>query len=316
MNASAWVARRRRAPFEPVGDRKDMAPRFSRFAAAMEATPPPSAQVLPEDRPLATAPPAAVRRAPAPIVVEQPARPQAAAWIASEPDAWVASEPDAWVASEPEVTASAPKVVPDPKVMPERTEPEPRGTMAPEAYSQIKPPPVIPRRPIVEETGRGDVPWLGICSWLLLCGALFASLIGWPGQTSLDRVSQLWSDSLSSTRQAVGLGQQEATPMQSAALPHDPQSWTALPDTGGDLQALPPTELAPPIAPSTVERIPGGPPLPQFKPIVDGVAAKFSNAFFEIGERLQEGGNTDAAIHMREQGSKLDPWRAHGGSEL
>jgi hypothetical protein len=103
--------------------------------------------------------------------------------------------------------------------------------------------------------------------------------------------------------------------VQSAGLPQDAQTWTALPDTAGDPQTLPPVEPAPPIG-STVERIPGGPPLPQFKPIVDGVAAKFSNAFFEMGERLQQEGDTDAAIHMRQQGSKLDPWRAPGGSEL
>jgi hypothetical protein len=175
------------------------------------------------------------------------------------------------------------------------------------ASAETVPPPVIPRRPVVEDAGRGDVPWLGICSWLLLCGALFASLIGWPTQPSLDRVLQLASSMFWNAGPAAGPGQDDPTPVQSAALPHDRESWTTLPETGGDPQMLPATELAPPIVGSSraVERIPGGPPLPQFKPIVDGVAAKFSNAFFEIGERMQQEGDTDAAIEMRRQGSKL-----------
>lgn len=304
MNAGAWVARRRRAAFEPVSDRQSAAPRFSRFAAAMEATPPPSAQVLPDDGTIATesrpvaprgvAPRAAAPLAARPIVVEQPpAEPQAAERVIPEPI------PESIV------------VAPGPRVVPEWKQPAPVGEAAPISAAA----PVMPRRPVALDAGRGDIPWLGIGSWLLLCGALFTSLIGWPSQTSLDRVSQLWSDSVWSTEPGAGPGQQEPAPVQSAGLPQDAQAWTTLPDTAGDPQTLPPIEAAPPIG-STVERIPGGPPLPQFKPIVDGVAAKFSNAFYEMGERLQQEGDTDAAIHMRQQGSKLDPWRAPGGSEL
>ncbi len=308
MNAGAWVARRRRAAFEPVSDRRDGAPRFSRFAAAMEAAPPPSAQVLPNDGATALAPRATPPRA---------MPPRATAPLAARPI--VVEQPPAGPAVAERVAAEPTVVAPGPRVVPEWKKPEPVDQAAPIAYGEIAPP-VMPRRPVVEDAGRGDIPWLGIGSWLLLCGALFASLIGWPSQTSLDRVSQLWSESVWSTEPAAGPGQQEPTPVQSAALPQDPQTWTALPDTNGDPQTLPPTELAPPIGPGgldgTVERIPGGPPLPQFKPIVDGVAAKFSNAFFEMGERLQQEGDTDAAIHMRQQGSKLDPWRSSGGSEL
>jgi hypothetical protein len=256
------------------------------------------------------------------MVVRQPAVtadiPQAV------PEPKVASGPT--VMPEPRVIAE-PRVVPEPKVVPEpmvvlepKMMPEPRavleraapasaeraGTMPPSAYAQITPPPVIPRRPVLEDSGRSDVPWLGIGSWLLLCGALFASLVGWPSQTSLDRVSQLWSDSVPTTETAAGLQD----------LPHGSQTWTALPDTGGDPKSLPPTELAPPIAPRTLERIPGGPPLPQFKPIVDGVAAKYTNASTETAERLQPVGETDAAHEMRRQGNQLDPWRAPNGSEL
>jgi hypothetical protein len=308
MNAGAWVARRRRAVFEPVGNRKDSAPRFSRFAAAMEAAPPPSAQVLPHDGSTAAAP-----RLEAPRVTP----PRAAATLAARPI--VVERPPAGPPAAERVTPEPIVVAPGPRVVPEWKEPEPVAQAVPIAYGEMTPP-VMPRRPVVEDSGRGDIPWLGIGSWLLLCGALFASLIGWPSQTSLDRVSQLWSDSVWSTEPAAGPGQQAPNPVQSAALPQDPQAWTALPDTAGDPQTLPPTELAPPIGSAgsdgTVERIPGGPPLPQFKPIVDGVAAKFSNAFFEMGERLQQEGDTDAAIHMRRQGSKLDPWRTSGGSEL
>lgn len=317
MNAGAWVARRRRAPFEPVAERRDSAPRFSRFAAAMEATPPPSAQVLPEAGPLAGLTRPVVSR---PVVVRrQPPRVETPAPPAPQPTASVAPEPRVAVAPEPKVAVA-------PQVVPRWEEPEPvEAAEPPRVDAFAGPPPVIPRRPVAEETGRGDIPWLGICSWLLLCGALFASLVGWPGQSSLsgvtagvtDSVERLWARTIWGTDDTETPGPDA---VQSAALPDGAQGWTALPRTSADPQTLPPTELAPPIAPTTtgrtVERIPGGPPLPQFKPIVDGVAAKFSNAFFEMGDRLQQEGNTDAAVHMRRQGSKLDPWREHSSSDL
>jgi hypothetical protein len=56
--------------------------------------------------------------------------------------------------------------------------------------------------------------------------------------------------------------------------------------------------------------------LPQFKPSLDRVAAKFSSAFVEIGDRLQQQGDFDAALHMRRQGSNLNPWRGPVASDL
>jgi hypothetical protein len=177
----------------------------------------------------------------------------------------------------------------------------------------------VPRRPVGDtaDRARSDIPWLGIGSWVLLCAALFASLIGWPDQTAIDRVSWVWSNDSVST----AVDRAEPTPTHTPAAPSREQDWSAMtPGTAADLQGLPPTEMAPPIRPSeateTIQRAPGGPPLPQFKPNVDRVAAKFSNAFFEIGERLQQEGDFDAALHMRRQGSNLDPWKASGSSDL
>jgi hypothetical protein len=182
---------------------------------------------------------------------------------------------------------------------------------------------MVPRRPVIEGTGRSraDVPWLGIGSWLLLCGALFASLVGWPDQTALDRVTSLWSSEPPSASVARTPAQGEPTPSQGAPLPGDQQDWSAMTRDPADQPApLPPTELAPPIqseAPAgTAEPATSDPPLPRFKPSVDRVAAKFSNAFFEFGDRLQQRGDFDAAVHMRRQGTNLDPWRSAGASDL
>ena len=85
-------------------------------------------------------------------------------------------------------------------------------------------------------------------------------------------------------------------------------------------EALPPVELAPPIQPAPPAGPAGpasaDPPLPRFKPSVDRVAAKFSNAFFEFGDRLQREGDFDAALHMRRQGSSLNPWKSAGAPDL
>jgi hypothetical protein len=176
------------------------------------------------------------------------------------------------------------------------------------------------RRPVIEDArrSRADVPWLGIGSWLLLCGALFASLVGWPDQTALDRVTSMWRGEVTLSRTP---GQEEPTPTQAAPLPAREQDWSAMtPGPAREQEALPPTELAPPIRtdpPSdTVEPAADAPPLPRFKPSVDRVAAKFSNAFFEFGDRLQQEGDFDAAIHMRRQGTSLDPWKDPGASDL
>jgi hypothetical protein len=171
------------------------------------------------------------------------------------------------------------------------------------------------RRPVLEGSARTRIPWLGIGSWVLLCAALFASLLGWPGQTAVDRITGIWPGDVPSTVLAGRTGRTEPAP--EPATPTQNRSVTA-PDVGADQPALPPIELAPPIrsdeATGTAERAPGGPPLPHFKPNVDRVAAEFSNAFFEMGERLQQEGDFDAAIHMRRQGINLDPWKVPGTS--
>jgi len=305
MNSSAWVARRRRAPFEPTGERKDSAPRFTRFAAAMEAAPPPAAQVLLEDQ---TVPPAALPAARSrPIVVK--------AGLAA-PKARAASEATQSNSVAPEYAAE----VTHEGLMPgiaHATEPTDGG-----AVSQ----PVIPRRAGVDDGNGSRVPWLGLSSWLLLCAALFASLI-WPSQASFDRmaqlasfdrVSELWTRGFADVDVMTQPEPEDPAPVQSAALPPSEPAWSTLPEADAVPEVLPPTELAPPIgsaAERTIKRLPGGPPLPQFKPI-DGVAAKFSNAFFEIGERLQKEGDADAASYMRRQGNNLEPWRLSTGSEL
>jgi hypothetical protein len=85
------------------------------------------------------------------------------------------------------------------------------------------------------------------------------------------------------------------------------------PGTQPKPEALPPLEAAPPIpaegSGDTAAPADAGPPLPRFKPRVDRVAAEFSSAFFEIGEWLHREGDFDAAMHMRRQGSNLDPWK-------
>jgi hypothetical protein len=176
---------------------------------------------------------------------------------------------------------------------------------------------------------RADIPWLGIGSWVLFCAALFVSLLGWPDQTALDRVAGLTLDRVteiwSGGGPAGGIDRssgiattQEPMPTEDASVPAREQDWSSM---------TPPAAQQPPAAPdlgpaangtadAPATRAPGGPPLPQFKPSLDRVAAKFSSAFFEIGDRLQQQGDFDAALHMRRQGSNLNPWREPVASDL
>jgi hypothetical protein len=300
----------------------------------MQASPPPSAQVLPETAPEAgaKAPPKASAKAPPEASAKAPpkathaglagARPWAAP-IAAGPamavDPWEPKpahvKPSEPIEEDREPAASAP-VPPET----EQTVPMPRMSDTPFAEATV-----IPRRPVIEDTGRSraDVPWLGIASWLLLCGALFTSLVGWPDQTALDRVSSIWPDGLTITTLTRGPAEQEQEPVPPPATP-DPaqgQDWSAMtPGPANQREALPPTELAPPIRsdapPDTAEPAAQRPPLPRFKPNVDRVAAQFSNAFFEFGDQLQQQGNLDAAVHMRRQGTNLNPWKVTGASDL
>jgi hypothetical protein len=311
MNAGSWVARRRPISVEPIKARHASGPRFERFAAAMQAMPPPSAQVLPE----ADATPAASRPAPGPIAAvpataapppaePKPAHLRPAAWVQADeqPASVQADEQPATAAQAFAETADAATVPPMPDA----------GSAATT---------VIPRRPVIEDAGRSraDVPWLGIASWLLLCGALFASLV-WPG--TLDRIAGYWPSELTpSAILARWSPQGEPTPEQAAPSPApEQQSSPTPPSAVQEPMALPPVELAPPIqsdAPSdTAGPGVGGPPLPRFKPSVDRVAAKFSNAFFEIGDHLQQQGEFEAAVHMRRQGTNLNPWKAPSASNL
>jgi hypothetical protein len=295
MNAGSWVARRRPIYGEPsTHGRHASGPRFERFAAAMQAAPPPEAQVLPET-PDTT--PADVRPVPHPAA----ARPRAEAAATPRAHSY-ATEP-----TQPPPPFAAPAGAPIGGVDFEA---------APRSDSGAAGPTVIPRRPVIEEGGRAraDVPWLGIGSWLLLCGALFASLV-WPDQMGvnrlaekipyLDRVVAMWSGD-----EPTPTAQGEAMPAQDA--PADEQGWSAVtPGPADEPEALPPTELAPPIrSEAPADGTTGdGPPLPRFKPKFDEIAATFSNAFYEIGDRLQREGEFEAAVHMRRQGSNLDPFK-------
>jgi hypothetical protein len=259
----------------------------------MQAAPPPDAQVLPE-----TAETIAARAKPAagPAATPPAAAPRPAHLRPAEPI----------------------QVGPQPVALAEASVESADAPSAPMPDVDVGGATVVPRRPVVEGAGRSraDVPWLGIGSWLLLCGALFASLVGWPDQTALDRVTSIWSSEVPSA--TLGTPPQgEPTPAQGAPLPADKQDWSAMTPGHTDQQeALPPTELAPPIRSEAPAEPAEGPPLPRFKPSVDRVAAKFSNAFFEFGERLQQEGNFDAAIHMRRQGTNLNPWKTAGASDL
>ena len=178
-------------------------------------------------------------------------------------------------------------------------------------------------QPVIDDTGRtrADIPWLGIGSWLLLCGALFASLVGWPDKTALDRVTSLWPSELIPSTTSTHTPAAEIPGSPETAPSAGDEDWAPmLPDAAHAPDALPPTELAPPIRSEAPAGMPGGPdrapPLPRFKPSVDRVAAKFSNAFFEIGDRLQRQGDFDAAVHMRRQGANLDRQQHSSASDL
>jgi hypothetical protein len=259
----------------------------------MQAAPPPEAQVLPE-----TAESMRVGARPAPGVA---AAPGAMHLRPAEP---IRVGPQAAVLAEASVESAD-------------------ATSAPMSDVDLAGATAIPRRPVIEGTGRSraDVPWLGIGSWLLLCGALFASLVGWPDQTALDRVTSLWSSAPPAASVSRTPVQGEPTPAHGAPLPADQQDWSAMtPGPAQQQEALPPVELAPPIQPAppagTAGPASADPPLPRFKPSVDRVAAKFSNAFFEFGDRLQREGDFDAALHMRRQGTSLNPWKSAGASDL
>jgi cell division septation protein DedD len=290
MNAGSWVARRRPVFVETASARRASGPRFERFAAAMQAMPPPSAQVLPEAGDTAPGPGAepvaagvaAVRYSSADA---RPAPPDAAEHVRDEP------QPAAATAAADSAKAAA-------------AMPDAGGAAAT----------TVPRRPVLEDgrRARGDVPWLGIGSWLLLCGALFASLVGWPDQTAVDRLKSVWSSGNLDGILARTPAQDDTTPGQTTLPPASEQDWSATtPGRTEKLDVQPPMQ-ATPAAPSETTgdtAAPAeGPPLPRFKPRVDRVAAEFSSAFFEIGERLQQQGDFAAALHMRRQGSNLDPW--------
>ena len=142
----------------------------------MQAAPPPSAQVLPESGETHAA-----GRQTAPPAARQPHR---------RPDLRLHRSPLTWRRPS--------------RSTPDRSLPPLRGRLLPSRAAATSGPmpdadvagaTVIPRRPVIEGAARSraDVPWLGIGSWLLLCGALFASLVGWPDQTALDRVTSIWS---------------------------------------------------------------------------------------------------------------------------
>jgi hypothetical protein len=193
----------------------------------------------------------------------------------------------------------------------------------------------MPRRPVqdrfdgADPARARDIPWLGIGSWVLFCAALFVSLLGWPDQTALDRVTGLTLDRVTEiwsghgpaggTDRSGGIATtQKPMPTEDLSIPAREQDWSSM---------TPPAAQQPSVAPDpgpaandtasrAATRVPGGPPLPQFKPSLDRVAAKFSSAFFEIGDRLQQQGDFDAALHMRRQGSNLNPWRGPVASDL
>jgi hypothetical protein len=282
----------------------------------MQASPPPSAQVLPETAPEANAkaPPKAAHAALAsarPWVAPIAAGPAMAGYSWEPKPAQV--KPSEPIEEDRQPATSAP-------VPPETEQTAPFPPMSDTPFAEAT---VIPRRPVIEDTGRSRayVPWLGIGSWLLLCGALFTSLVGWPDQTALDRVSSIWPDGLTITTLTRGPAPQEPTPAPDTSVPAPGEDWSAMtPGPANQPEALPPTELAPPIrsdAPAdTAEPATQRPPLPRFKPNVDRVAAQFSNAFFEFGDQLQQQGNLDAAVHMRRQGTNLNPWKVPGASDL
>jgi hypothetical protein len=274
---------------DPAGARRASGPRFERFAAAMEAMPPPSAQVLPEAGD--GAPYASPSAEPVAAGVAAVRHPSAAARPARPGPAYVPDEPQPPAASAPADRAEAAAAMPD----------------AGGAATTV-------RRPVLEEgRARGDVPWLGIGSWLLLCGALFASLVGWPGQSAVDRLTSIWS-----TGSLDGILSRTSTEAEPTSKPSSPaageQDWSAMtPGQAAKPEEQPATQALPPLEPVTsggTAAPADGPPLPRFKPRVDRVAAEFSSAFFEIGDRLQRQGDFDAALHMRRQGSNLDPWKA------
>src|SRR5918996_1267468 len=78
MNASSWVTRRRPVrSLQPVTNRGSGGPRFERFAAAMQAEPPPAAQVLadpPGDPQVQPAPRATPIRVAPPLAAQEPAQ--------------------------------------------------------------------------------------------------------------------------------------------------------------------------------------------------------------------------------------------------
>ena len=193
----------------------------------------------------------------------------------------------------------------------------------------------MPRRPVQDRfdgvdpaRARGDIPWLGIGSWVLFCAALFVSLLGWPDQTALDRVTGLTLDRVTEIWSGHGPAggtdrsgvatTQEPMPTEDLSIPAREQDWSSMtPPAAQQPSAAPdPGPAANDTASRAATRVPGGPPLPQFKPSLDRVAAKFSSAFFEIGDRLQQQGDFDAALHMRRQGSNLNPWRGPVASDL
>jgi hypothetical protein len=304
MNANSWVARRRPVrSLQPVTNRGSGGPCFDRFAAAMQAEPPPAAQVIPDTPGDPQVEPAAVRATPIRVAPPPPAQRPAAQRPAAQHPA--AQHPAAQRPDDP------PFIGPS------------RGAMAGATP--------MPRRPVqdrfdgADPARARDIPWLGIGSWVLFCAALFVSLLGWPDQTALDRVTGLTLDRVTEIWSGHGPAggadrsggiatTQEPMPTEDLSIPAREQDWSSM---------TPPAAQQPSVAPDpgpaangAATRMPGGPPLPQFKPSLDRVAAKFSSAFFEIGDRLQQQGDFDAALHMRRQGSNLNPWRGPVASDL
>ena len=177
----------------------------------MQAEPPPAAQVLPDP----------------------PGEPQVEA-------AAVRPEPVRDGAPEPVRVAPPPPPPPPPPPAQSPADPPfigPRSFVGPRAGGMAGAT-AMPRRPVQDRfdgaapaRARGDIPWLGIGSWVLFCAALFVSLLGWPDQIALDRVAGLtldrvtaiWSGHAPSTGDADQQGgiatTQEPMPAEGAPAP-------------------------------------------------------------------------------------------------
>jgi hypothetical protein len=114
--------------------------------------------------------------------------------------------------------------------------------------------------------------WLGIGSWALLCAVLFVSLLSWQEREVLEGDFGTTSDQIqnpATVTQALRAERDQPTPMLQESLPKDRREVNSESRPDLDTSSARQRVTEPRNEASVDARVPGGPPLPRFRPAMD-----------------------------------------------